>query len=507
MKLKKVMALILAGAMTLSMVACGNNTGDNSTTTPTNNVENQTTPGNDEPTTPGETTPAKTEGELLAEQYTGFVETPMDLGGRTIKIVTTIANRYTYATDSSGNPDPDNTANETLKIVDAIKSIEKDYNCTIEFEQLKGKDLVTALITEQSAGGTYCDILEFGCSDTYLEQIYAAHLCMDLNDERISNIIKLDTNPWLPASNFGLWAGAQYGVHFKTNNSGDLLRGVVLFNKDLVEQYGLGDMYELYKNKEWTFDKLSEMCASVLAQSDGTVYPLMYNQEGLYTPMLIYANGGSMATYEDGKFTFTGLTDQTLEAINYAVDWQTKGYLHPKSDVRSENETLFANGESVFFVANYAALKKYTQGTIECNYEIGLLPGPLGPSGNGEYNAVSYTEAMFNVMDNVEKPEEVAAILVALANRTGKRDMVETELMNTLQDNESGEVLQLMYDNMVCDYSRSISTTRGVVSGANKSILKLEKTPKEAYEEIASQVQSYFDEYNASGTITPSTSE
>ncbi len=509
MKFKKVIALILAGTMALSMVACGNNTGnDTTTTTPT--VSNETTTssqGGEESTTPAETTPAKSEGELLAEQYTGFIETPMDLKGRTIKIVTTIANRYTYATDSEGNPDPDNTANETLEIIEAIDSIEKDYNCTIEFEQLKAKDLVTALLTAQSAGEAYCDILEFGCSDTYLEQIYAAKLCMDLNDERISDIIKLEENPWLPASNFGLWAGAQYGVHFKTNNSGDLLRGVVLFNKDLVEQYGLGDMYELYKNKEWTFDKLTEMCASIAAQSDGTVYPLMYNQEGLWTPMLIYANGGSMATYEDGKFTFTGLTDETLEAINYAVDWQTKGYLHPKSDVRKENETIFANGEAVFFVANYAALKKYTQGTIECNYEIGLLPGPLGPSGDGEYNAVSYTEAMFNVMDNVEKPEEVAAILVALANRTGKRDMIDTELMNTLQDEESAEILQVMYDNMVCDYSRSISTTRTLVAGANKSVLKLEKTAKEAYEEIASQVQTYFDEYNMSGTITPSTSE
>ncbi len=508
MKMKKVIALILIGTMALSAVACGNNTGNDTTTTITQaSGETTTASGGEESTSPAETTPAKSEGELLAEQYTGFIETPMDLGGRTIKIVTTIIDRYTYVKDASGNPDPDNTANETLEIIEAIDSIEKDYNCTIEFEQLKAKSLVTALLTAQSSGDTYCDILEFGCSSTYLEQIYAAKLCMDLNDERIADIIKLDENPWLPASNFGLWAGAQYGVHFKTNNSGDLLRGVVLFNKDLAEQYGLGDLYEIYRNKEWTFDKLTEMCASVAAQSDGTVYPLMYNQEGLWIPMLVYANGGSMATYEDGKFTFTGLTDNTLQAINYAVDWQTKGYLHPKSDARSENEVNFANGEAVFFIANYAALKKYTQGKIECNYKIGLLPGPLGPSGDGEYNAVSYTEAMFNVMDNVEKPEEVAAILVALANRTGKRDMIETELMNTLQDEESAEILQVMYDNMVCDYSRSISTTRSLCKGANESILGLEKTPKEAYEEIASQIQAYFDEYNMSGIITPSTSE
>ena len=126
--------------------------------------------------------------------------------------------------------------------------------------------------------------------------------------------------------------------------------------------------------------------------------------------------------------------------------------------------------------------------------EIGLLPGPMGPnSTDKEYNAVSYTEAMFHVMNNVEEPEKVAALLVALANRTGKRDMINTELMNTLQDMESADMLQLMYDNMKCDYSRSISITRGNCSGANKAIMNLEATPKEKYEEIATKCQDTFD--------------
>ncbi len=500
MKAKKVMALILAGAMAVSMVACGSNTGtgDTTTTTTTTNFVDQTSSNTDD-----STTPAKTEGELLAEQYTGYVETPMDLGGRTIRIVTGNS-RYQYNKDAAGNPDPDNTPNDTLEVIEAIKSIEKDYNCTIEFEKLSGKNLVTALLTAQSSGDTYCDILEFGCSGTYLEQIYAAQLCMDLNDERIADIIKLDENPWLPASDFGLWAGAQYGVHFKTHNSNDHLRSVILVNKDLAKQYGIDNIYDLYYNKEWTFDKFTEICASIAAQSDGTVYPFMYGKESLYLPVLIYANGGSTAVYEDGKYSLTALTDNTLEALNYAVDWQKKGYCHPLSESGKDEQT-FANGGAVFYFCLYAGLTKFTTGTIECNYEIGLLPGPLGPSGDGEYNGVTYTEMLFNVMDNVEKPEEVAAVLVAIANRTGMHDMIETELMNTLQDEESADVLQTMYDNMVCDFSRSISTTRSLFVKANNSILSFEKTPKEAYEEIASQVQAYFDEYNATGKVTKPT--
>lgn len=437
--------------------------------------------------TTAETTVALAPGEILAAKYTGFEEKPMDLGGRSIKVLTTAANRYIY------NENKDQTPNETLEVIKAIESIEKEYNCTIEFEQLKGKEMVEALLTAKAAGDTYCDILEFGCSDTYLEQIYSANLVMDLNDPAISDIIGVDSNPWLPASAFGKMFGHQYGVHFKTNNSGDLLRGVVLFNKNLAEKYKLGDLYEMVNKNEWTFAKLEELSASVASQSDGKVYPVLYNQEGIFTPILIFANGGTCAQYQDGSYKFTGLSDNTLAALNFAVDLKKQGYIHPESENRKTNENNFANGEAVFFFTNYASLKKYTQGTINMEDSVGLLPGPIGPNGDGKYNAVSYTEAMFHVSNNVDKPEQVAAVLVALANRTGKHDMIESELMNTLQDEESAEMLQMMYDNMICDFSRSISTSRGPISAASKAIMALEKTPKEAFEEIESTVQAAFD--------------
>ena len=83
---------------------------------------------------------------------------------------------------------------------------------------------------------------------------------------------------------------------------------------------------------------------------------------------------------------------------------------------------------------------------------------------------------------------------MAFANRTAKRDMINTELMNTLQDQESAEMLELMYNNMKTDYSRSIGTSRAAIGEASKAIMSLEKTPKEAYEELANSVQAMYDE-------------
>lgn len=435
-----------------------------------------------------EVTQELSEGERLAQEYYGFIETPMDLNGREIHIVTSVADRYTYAAEK------DKTSNETLEIIDAVKSIERDYNCTITFEQLKGKEEVEILVTAKAAGEVYGDIIEFGCSDTYQEKIYSNNIFQPLETEQLDAILKLEENPWLPTTGFGEMFGHQYGVHFKTNNTDDVLRAAILFNKNLAEQYGLGDLYGLVQTKEWTFDKLAELCADIASQSDGSVYPIIYHKESAMIPPFIYANGGTVAENTPDGYRYSALSDNTLEAVNFAADLLNRGYIHPISAKENDECTsTFAKGESVFYFGFYNALKQLTSGNIAMEDSVGLLPYPLGPHGT-DYNAVTYTDALFHIWNHVERPEEAAAVLVALANRTSKHDLLETELMYTLQDEESAEMLDMMYRNMLCDYSRVVSTARVTIRQANQAILRQEKTPKEAYESIEQKIQSQFDE-------------
>lgn len=492
----KVIGLSMTAVMVLGMSSCGeSNVDTNSTTESTKASITQAT----ETTT---TVKELTEGEKLAEKYNGFIETPMNLGGRTIRVLSSAAGKYSLKNDANGNPSRDATTNEGLMIVDAIEEIKKDYNCDFVFEQLKGSAMVEALITAKAAGDTYCDILEFAVSDTYLDQIYSNNICIPLEKEEINSIVGLYENPWLQQTAFGNMFGHQYGVHFKVANSSDILRGVCVFNKELVEKYNLGNIYQMVKDKTWTFDKFREICASVLSQSNGEVYGMTYNQESIAVPMFVFANGGTFTENTAAGYQYTALSDNTLEALNYLVDLAKSGYISPNANVVSTIETNYANGDAVFMFGNYAALKKYKNGTIETTYTFGMVPAPLGPNGE-DYNAVSYTDALFHIVNGTDKPQEVAAILMAMANRTSKNSetMVEQELMNTLFDEESGEMLQLMYDNMKCDFSRVMTAGRNNLSSAIMSTLKrkdaleftFEKTPKEALESIEQTMQTAFD--------------
>ena len=492
-------AAVLAGCST-GASSNANATGTSNAQTSANNIE--ATQSTTQSVTEVVTEKNLTEGEKLAEKYNGFVETPMDLGGREIKFVSSTASRYKYATNSDGSENKEGTPNDTLKVIEAIESIEKDYNCKITFEQLKGSKVAETYLTALAAGDVYSDIGEWGVSDIYLDQLYSNNLILPLDDTQVSEIIKLDTNPWHSASDFGKMFGHQYGVHFKTLNSGDLLRGVCLFNKELAKKYELGDLYKMVENKEWTFEKFQEICAKIASSSGGEVYPITYLTESLFAPLFVYSNGGTVCEVDEvtGKYKYTAIQDNTLYAFNYLVDFSKNGYIHPYSEQKNSKEraaltSKYAVGEAVFMFTTYATLKNFKTGAVETEFEYGLLPAPIGPSGDGNYSSVTYTENLFHIVKGAKKPEELAAVIVAFANRTSKDYdlMIEDELMYTLYDEESADMLQMMYKNTYADVSRTAKDSRGAISPAIKKMFTLEKTPKEALEEIETTMTSVFD--------------
>lgn len=447
----------------------------------------------------GKKKPDLSKEEQPSDHYNGWAEHPMDLNGRVIRIVST--NQERYVPDASN---PDNTSNETLSVIAAIESIEKDYNCKFEFEKMRGKTLVQTLITSQAAGEAYCDILEFDPADTYLEQIYTANLLMDLNREPVADIVGVKSNPWGETSSFGQLLGHQYGVHFKTVNSGGLLRGVLLFNKDLLARYTDADPYLMVQDKTWTWDAFMNICNQIAQTSDG-VYPMGYGRYSLMFSQLIFANGGTLAEPDSGKYKYTALSDNTLEAYNFAQQFAMKGYVHPQSHASSTSLAApFADGELVFVFQLYSMLRNYTEGTYPTDYTIGLLPCPLGPSGDGEYCSVPFTDALFHIMDGTKAPEEIASVLVALANRTSRVDdeTVNTEMMYSLQDEESVQTLEILLGNVKPAYDRLISTARSQFEGTFKSVMSLDKSPKEALEEVETAIQTIYDGL----TISDSTS-
>ncbi len=538
---RKVMALVLAATMVFSAVACGNNddsqgnsgNSGNSGSTPTQAPSTPTTPPS-EGATPAPTEEPKSEGEILAEKYAGFVETPMDLNGRTIRLACSVGSRYNYV-QTDGQDDPDKTNEATKKVIEILKEIEKDYNCKIEVYPSVKASGEAAILDAFNAGETLYDIWDAGCSDIHTLAMIRQGVFMPMDDDSIKDIIKYDpefgegSNPWTTQSDYGFIDGKQWGVNFLSVNSANIIRNCLLFNKTLVEQYGLEDPYTLVKNGQWTWAKFEEMCASIKKQSDGSVYPFGSGKVNLLFPLVYLSNDAPYSKVDaNGRRVMNLLSDECLQAGNWIRDMVNNGYLCLKSadgennivfgqtqaDLQKEGAKVepytFANGSCVFFADLYADLEKLTQGTVESNDKFGILPFPIGPARaenfkgkeKDAYQGVTYTVDMKYIFKGVEKPEEVAAVLVAIANRTNKNnyDILETELENCLQDEESGDMFMIMYENLT---SETFTNFGGItVNGKNNAIKldtyndqiqQLKGTPAEIYGGIQDVFQRWVD--------------
>lgn len=535
---RRVMALVMAAAMVFSVAACGNNDegqGSNAgnsgaaatpTPAPTNAPSNEATPApTEEP---------KSEGELLAEKYAGFVETPMNLNGRTIRLACSVGSRYNYV-QKDGQDDPDSTNEATKKVIEILKEIEKDYNCKIEVYPSVKASGEAAILDAFNNGDTLYDIWDAGCSDIHTLAMIRQGIFMDMDDPSIKDIIKYDpnfgegSNPWTVQSDYGFIDGKQWGVNFLSVNSANIIRNCLLFNKTLVQQYGLEDPYTLVKNGQWTWEKFEEMCASIKKQSDGTVYPFGSGKVNLLFPLVYLSNNAPYSVVDaNGRRVMNLLSEESLQAGNWIQDMVKNGYLCLK-DSTGENSIVFgqtaadlkkdgakvepytfANGSCVFFADLYADLEKLTQGTVESNDKFGILPFPIGPARQAEYKGkekeayqgVTYTVDMKYIFKGVEKPEEVAAILVAIANRTNKNnyDILETELENVLQDEESADMFMLMYENLTSETFTNFGgiTVNGKnnaikLDSSNENIQQLKGTPAEIYGSIQDVFQRWVD--------------
>jgi hypothetical protein len=227
----------------------------------------------------------------------------------------------------------------------------------------------------------------------------------------------------------------------------------------------------------------------------------------------IAANNGKIAENDSQTgFRFIGDENQNaINAMNYVVDnIKARNYIHPRSPVRDHGVAIheqLCRGEAVFAFANYSLLKNITIQAPghETDFTFGIIPPPMGNDaireGQQNYISVSASEVIYTINLNIPEPREVAAIIVALANRTTKTErLIEYEAYNTLQDSDSREMLEIMLANNVVDVSRVVAASRTQgdhgTTGAYNRILGQRATAAQAMQEMKSSIQAQYDVVN-----------
>lgn len=234
----------------------------------------------------------------------------------------------------------------------------------------------------------------------------------------------------------------------------------ILFNKDMIEDYGLENPYQLVYDGTWTFDKFYEMAEKVTVD----------------------LNGDSVMDVND-QYGVTGLGNWILNCIPYACDIQlTKktddgfelSYYSEKTiDIIEKFSSALYNDKSIYIWdydhANDTSVQIHLDSgrTLfqwyplyqiydfrDCDIDFGVLPFPKYDEEQDNYYNNDWGSLMC-IPASIQNPEMVAMVIdymSYISNETTIPAYYDVTLVGKLaRDDDSAAMMDIIFDGVVYD--------------------------------------------------------
>lgn len=265
---------------------------------------------------------------------------------------------------------------------------------------------------------------------------------------------------------------------------------LLLFNKALAEREGITNLYEMEKNKTWTFSKLQELALKATKDTDGDGEIDQWGISGINAMQLIYSNGGEMTRPEGETIKLAFDSPQSIEALSFFAD------LHLKHKVvGGDGLETFQAGNSLFQGAPMYQLSGIMENMTD---PYGILHYPLGPSAT-DYNNVQVEVQMFVVPACSKIPMETIKIFEAINDPFPREDDTPPptraeSVSYVCYDDESAQVLARMHDETMVftDYGAWDGWSWGINEMFGR-VARGEETPQAAVDAIKAEMQAGID--------------
>ena len=439
--MKKVILFLLTAALLLS-ASCGEASVDGKTTTPDSSGDDIK-----------ESDSAATETELSDDlgKY--------DFGGRTFSIYTrTTPLFYPYLDrqEATGDTIDDAVYNRNRKLEERFNFSfdEQYYDYTVE-----GNDAPRKLLL---AG-----------DDTY--QLYVGRCVHMFNYASEGYFYKIDDltaiNTEKPYWNSQLYDNLSIGnAHYFAvgdfNISAFDFTHVLLFNKKMIDDLNLGDIYSTVLDGKWTFDRFGEMSRAAVSDVNGDSVMDENDQYG-YTslgkqvlPGFWIAGGALSMKKNDGQLVYTAPTDQKFIDVCqkvFEITWNDNIWHRvPITVDREEEMQMFCDGKALFTDSSCFQISL----TRDAATDFGIIPYPkYDETQDKYYSRIEGCELFGAPLTNAD-PEMTSVILEAMACESRKIVIpayYEVALkVKFTRDEESSKMLDIAFENRVFDYGDTI---------------------------------------------------
>ncbi len=346
------------------------------------------------------------------------------------------------------------------------------------------KSLDTTIGTQLLAGSSDYDIL--AGYQYYDTQMALKNLLLDLND------LSAYGADGLIDPNASYWAGD----YIKAMNPGNRLYWLVgdistmtlgtlyctfvnldLYNKYMFDKHG--SIYDLVREKQYTLDMIARMGSEIYQDLDekpgmsaNDLVGFASHGGSLLDGLMIGAGLRPVRTYEDGTLEFNLNSKENVGIMTKVAEF--------KEDVNALKLTItgattaesllmqaFATGNILFTGSRLNS----TEFLREMQNDYGVLPMPLYDENQTAYYTTSHDSLpIFGISASSEHVKASAYVLEALCAKSGK-DVVPAYFDEALKykytrDDDSAEMIQIVHDSLVTDFSYAWS----------KSLLELTHT-------------------------------
>lgn len=386
----------------------------------------------------------------------------------------------------------------------------------IKFNSATGSGVgFTKLYTDYISGDKTYDAAMVGTYDV-ATLAYSGYI-HDLN--AIENL-NLSKSYWDQKANEDLSIG---GKMFYTTGDitiiDNMVTNAILFNKDMIKNYGLDNPYTLVEDNEWTLEKFGSLVKAVgedkdqngIYDSNDTYGLLTWNDAML---SILGASGEKICSINNDKLELTFYNERVVslydmwedivfdQAHSYNYQYNNvEGKATPTSSWDEARIRMFDSEQALFYTTLLTTVDKHRNSETD----FGILPFPKYDSNQKDYgHAVSGFHCAFVCVPTLAASPRVGAILEELAYQ-GKKLLTPAYYDQTLigqytRDEESAAMLDLIFATRV--YDVGIYYTIGDYKTALTRLYVTRSALSSLYDANLGQAEKKIDQINQVFAIT-----
>ncbi len=306
------------------------------------------------------------------------------------------------------------------------------------------------------AGTNDFEFFSIGCYDV-CTLAYNGRL-LDLN--KLPNI-DLSKSWWDPKANEQLSLNGK--MFFSTGDIATLDNDCtycILFNKQVITDFGLDDPYELVANNQWTYDKMYEMADTVAGDTDGDGQQGLDDNYGFIIWQdsvigMLHSSGGRCATISDeGKIELTLNTEQNIDVLTEWLSMNTRPIAYFLGGATDDEVHGIFTGNRGLFYTRYVKAASWFR---DMETDFGILPYPKWDASQQDFcNTMhAYGTSYICVPVTAEDPARAGAVIESLAYY-GQKYITPAYYDTTLKgkyfrDEESAAMLDIIFSSRFFD--------------------------------------------------------